>query len=400
MSTTAESPELVEHYQLPTKKDEAWRYAPHDRLADLTFGLTETSAAPAEARAAVPPIDSPRVVLVNGTLDPGASNLTAIPEGVTFADLASAPAGLVDELRSFDHGAPIDGFSARTEAWAIGGSLIRVDSTGVVLHVVDIADPGLGDATNTAAGRVLVDIAPGASATIVETRLGHGTAPGGSSIRTSIRIGEAGHLDHIVLQHFPSEQVHLAAVEVTQAGGSEYRASSFNLGGGYSRVEFHVRLDGEAATAEVSGLYVGHGKDVLDQQVTIVHAEPNCSSRQRFRGVLDDSSRGVWVGGVEVAPGADGTDSEQENDNLLLSRRAEVDTQPRLEILADEVSCAHGATVGQLDEDALYYLRSRGIPAAEAAALLVDGFVGEILDTVDDDALVSWVSDRIGHRRA
>ena len=126
--------------------------------------------------------------------------------------------------------------------------------------------------------------------------------------------------------------------------------------------------------ADLSGLFFGVGEQILDQQITVVHQAKDCTSRQTFRGVLDDASTGVFNGGIDVCPGADGTDAEQSNDNLLLSNRAEVNTQPRLEILADEVACKHGATVGQLDDTALYYLRSRGISADDARRLLINGF--------------------------
>jgi Fe-S cluster assembly protein SufD len=144
-------------------------------------------------------------------------------------------------------------------------------------------------------------------------------------------------------------------------------------------------------------LFFGVGEQTLDQQITVVHAAKDCTSRQTFRGVLDDASTGVFNGGIDVCPGADGTDAEQSNDNLLLSDRAEANTQPRLEILADEVACKHGATVGQLDDTALYYLRSRGIDAAEARRLLINGFADEIVDDVGIEAVRTWITRRLGH---
>jgi Fe-S cluster assembly protein SufD len=128
-----------------------------------------------------------------------------------------------------------------------------------------------------------------------------------------------------------------------------------------------------------------------------VHAQPDCTSRQSFRGVLEDASVGVFNGGIDVLPGADGTDAEQANDNLLLSNRAEANTQPRLEILADEVACKHGATVGQLDDTALYYLRSRGIAAEEARRLLINGFADQVVDEIRNETLRAWVTHRLGH---
>jgi Fe-S cluster assembly protein SufD len=146
-------------------------------------------------------------------------------------------------------------------------------------------------------------------------------------------------------------------------------------------------------------LFFGAGEQILDQQISVVHQAKDCTSRQTFRGVLDDASTGIFNGGVDVCPGADGTDAEQSNDNLLLSNRAEVNTQPRLEILADEVACKHGATVGQLDDTALYYLRSRGINAEEARRLLINGFADQIVDDVGLEAVRNWITHRLGHDR-
>ena len=139
---------------------------------------------------------------------------------------------------------------------------------------------------------------------------------------------------------------------------------------------------------------------MLDQQVTVTHVAEDCTSRQTYRGVLDDESTGVFNGGIDVRPGADGTDAEQSNDNLLLSNRAEINTQPRLEILADEVACKHGATVGQLDETAMYYMRSRGIPADEARRLLINGFADQAVDDVGIETVRAWITHRLGHDHA
>ncbi len=235
------------------------------------------------------------------------------------------------------------------------------------------------------------------SASVVETRIGGGDGFGGSNTRSTITIGKEATLEHIVLQDAPANQVHLDRIEVSQAAGSTFLARSFNLGAGYGRLAYQVHLAGEGATADLAGLYFGFGNQTLDQQITVVHGAENCTSRQSFRGVLDDASTGVFNGGIDVNPGADGTDAEQSNDNLLLSDRAEINTQPRLEILADDVACKHGATVGQLDETALYYLRSRGIPANEARRLLINGFADQTVDLIRFDAVRAWVTTRLGH---
>ena len=249
---------------------------------------------------------------------------------------------------------------------------------------------------NSACSATVVHLGAGSTATIVETRIGGGSSVGGSNSRTTITLDEGATLDHVVLQDVAATHVQLSRIAVSQAASSTYRTSSFNLGASYGRLDYRVHLEGPDATAELSGLYVGNGDQTLDQQITIVHAAPDCTSRQTFRGVLDDESTGVFNGGIDVRPGAIGTDAEQSNANLLLSKRAEANTQPRLEILADDVACKHGATVGQLDEGALYYLRSRGIPGDEARRLLIGGFAGQIVDGVEIDAVREWLAERVG----
>jgi len=204
-------------------------------------------------------------------------------------------------------------------------------------------------------------------------------------------------LDHVLLQDIPATQVHLSRVDVTQQARSTLRARSFNLGASYGRLAYDVHLAGVGAHADLSGLFVGSGEQIHDQQITVVHDAEDCTSRQSYRGVLDDDSTGIFNGGIDVRPGADGTDATQSNDNLLLSNRAEINTQPRLEILADEVGCKHGATVGQLDETAMYYLRSRGIPADEARRLLINGFADQAVDEVGIATVRDWILDRLRH---
>jgi len=397
-TATAAAPEL------PTKRDEAWRYAPHADLAQLTFGPGGASAAvPAELEAQIPVFDGPRIVVVNGIVDPARSELATSITGLTLSTVADVLTTEPESLtRHFPTDAdPVDAFAAFNAQFGRDGAVIRVAAGATIdqpIHVVDLALPGAGH--NTSSTGVVIEIGEGSEATIVETRLGHGTESGGANVRTTITLHDHATLEHIVVQDAPPAQISLSRVDVTQGANSTFRGRSFNLGASYGRVAHAVVLAGAGAHAELSGLYFGFGDQTLDQQVDIVHAAKDCSSRQLYRGVLDDSSTGIFSGGIDVQPGADGTDAEQENHNLLLSDRAEANTQPRLEILADDVACKHGATVGQLDETALYYMRSRGIPAAEARRLLINGFADQVVDHVSIDALRPWIIDRLGHADA
>lgn len=388
--------EKVESLVLPTRRDEAWRYAPHKALAQLTFGPAATpDVVPADVDSQIPAVDGPRVVVVNGVVDASRSRLDTLPDGVQLVSLADASSDLTAGLLDREYDEADDSYSIINRAYGIGGALLKIDGRlDETIHIVDIAVTGSGH--NASSTRVVIEMASGSSATVVETRIGSGDAFGGSNVRTEIALGADASLEHIILQDLPSSKIHIGRVDVVQAAGSTFNAKLFNLGSNYGRVAYFVQLTDEGAHADLSGLYFGFGDQTLDQQITVVHEAKNCTSRQSFRGVLDDSSTGIWNGGVDVRPGADGTDSEQSNDNLLLSMQAEVNTMPRLEILAEEVSCQHGATVGQLDETALYYLRSRGIPKAEARRLLIKGFADQVMDGVENESLRVWIAERLG----
>lgn len=392
--------DVIDH---PTRRDEAWRYAPLGDLGRLSFGPPSESVprVPAGVEEQIPALDGPRIVVVNGVVDDVRSDLTNLPDGLHLSTLADAlndqPEQLADHFdRATDDIA--DAFVALNMAFGRDGALIQVakgHELHAPIHIVYVTIPD--EMTNASCAGVVIHLGEGSSATIVETRIGGGSEFGGSNTRTTITLDDNASIDHIVLQDVPSTQIHLGRIEVTQGAGSKLRARSFNLGATYGRVGYDVHLAGERARADLSGVYFGTGDQTLDQQITVIHEAKNCVSRQTFRGILDNESTGVFNGGIDVRPGADGTDAEQSNDNLLLSNRAEANTQPRLEILADDVACKHGATVGQLDDEALYYLRTRGIPDAEAHRLLIRGFADQTVQAVDIKTLRTWITDRLVH---
>lgn len=390
----------------PTKRDEAWRYAPHAELARLRFGPAAQvpPAVPADVLAQIPAIDGPRIVVVNGVVDHDLSDISSLPDGVHVSSLAVAAdehPELVAAHVGQDSDQLADAFVALNIAFGADGAAILVDAghrIEVPIHLVDIVVADTtpnAEAPNAWCSGAVIHLRDGSAATVIETRIGAGGELSGSNTRTTITLGEGATLEHIVAQDAASTQIQLTRVEVTQQARSVLRARSFNLGAHYGRLAYDVQLAGAGAVAEMSGLYFGFGEQTLDQQITVVHDAVDCTSRQSYRGVLDDESTGVFNGGIDVRPGAGGADAEQSNDNLLLSRRAEVNTQPRLEILTDEVACKHGATVGELDETALYYMRSRGIPESDARSLLVRGFAEQVVEDVDVAALRGWIEHRL-----
>ncbi len=386
---------------LPTRRDEAWRYAPHRDLARLAFGPAPQAVdVPADVLAGIPQLGGPLVVMVNGVVDSELSQLESLPAGLTVHPGGGADGGdsRLAPHTELDAAAPVDAYDALNRSLSGNGVSVLVDAGEQIdppIHVAHLLHPG--DAPNAVCGRVRITLGEASAATVVETHVSVGDLAGGASVRTSIVLEADATLEHLVLQDLSAQQMLLARIEVNQHPRSRLRARSFNLGGRYGRIASQVDLVGEGAEADLAGLYSGSGDQVLDQQPTVVHRAPGCTSRQAYRGVLDDSSTGVFSGGIDVRPGADGTDARQSNDNLLLSRQAEVDTQPRLEILADDIACQHGATVGQLDPTALFYLRTRGMTEDEAGRVLVNAFADQVVEEVRHDAVRDWLSRRLGH---
>lgn len=385
----------------PTKRHDAWRYAPHQQLSALSFGPPVTPAAAVFNPAAqIPVLDGPRIVVINGVVDVELSSTTG-SAGLSLSSLLDARRDQPERIGShFDHGNSeiTDAYMALNLAFGNDGAVVLLDDDVVLdvpIHIVHIGVPD--ETRNASCTGVVIEVGARSSATVVETRIGVGSEFGGSNIRTTVTLGTAASLEHVLLQDMPPSHVQLSSINVHQAADSRFLARSFNLGASYGRAAYNVDLAGPGAYVDLSGLFFGFGDQVLDQQINVIHTAKNCTSRQSFRGVLDDESTGIFNGGIEVRPGADGTDAEQSNQNLILSERAEINTQPRLEILADEVACKHGATVGQLDDTAMYYMQSRGIPATEARRLLINGFADQVVDEVGIESVQAWITRRLGH---
>ena len=385
----------------PTKRHDAWRYAPHQQLSALSFGPPVTPAASVFNPAAqIPVLDGPRIVVINGVVDVKLSSTTG-SAGLSLSSLLDARRDQPERIGShFDHGNSeiTDAYMALNLAFGNDGAVVLLDDDVVLdvpIHIVHIGAPD--ETRNASCTGVVIEVGARSSATVVETRIGVGSEFGGSNIRTTVTLGTAASLEHVLLQDMPPSHVQLSSINVHQAADSRFLARSFNLGASYGRAAYNVDLAGPGAYVDLSGLFFGFGDQVLDQQINVIHTAKNCTSRQSFRGVLDDESTGIFNGGIEVRPGADGTDAEQSNQNLILSERAEINTQPRLEILADEVACKHGATVGQLDDTAMYYMQSRGIPATDARRLLINGFADQVVDEVGIESVQAWITRRLGH---
>lgn len=388
----------------PQRRQEAWRYTSVDRLLQHDFVPAAGTAEPYPniERWQLPRLDAHRVVLVNGRFVPGLSSLGELPPGVTLGGLKQQIAGnpvLPARWLGQAAGEPMHVFNALNTAAMEDGLFIhigrgqRLDRPIEILHLTDAPDAAV-----VAHSRNLVLLEPGAQATLIERFAGMDGSRYFSNGLSEIILQDNAALEHYRLQEESHAAFHLHSLFINLQANSYYRNSGYALGGTWSRTELTVDFLDTAATTELDGLYLAGEQQLSDVHLDIRHGVPGCTSRSRYKGLLHGRGRAVFDGRIVVSADAGKSDAHLHNDNLLLSRNAEVDTKPQLEIHADDVRCSHGTTVGQLDQAQLFYLRSRGIETAEARRLLCLGFAGEILERCGVAPLREWVEAGVSRR--
>ena len=391
---------------LPTAKREDWKYTSLRHLDKVAFDPPAPAGYGGDGLPSLLPLDGParRLVLTEGRFDPALSSIGELPPGVSLEPLAQAirrdPGGLQSYLGRIAHpvGQPM---LALNTALMEDGVVLRVGRGAVLSEPVEVLHlAGRNSAAVACHPRLLVLLEADSRAVLVEHFAGLGQGTYFTNAATEIRLAEGARLDHLKVQAEGPEATHLATTHVWLDRQATFVAFALAQGARLSRNEVRIRLEGEGARCRLNGAYLMRGSQHCDNTTVIEHLKPETSCREVFKGVLDDRSRGVFQGRIVVHRGADKTDGHQLSKALLLSDRAEIDAKPELEIYADDVKCSHGATAGDIDEEALFYLRARGIPEARARALLVQAFLDEALDEVGipalHEALLSRVSDWLG----
>ncbi|MCP3139150.1 Fe-S cluster assembly protein SufD [Pyxidicoccus xibeiensis] len=393
----AEGLAQLEKQGLPTTRDEAWKYTNLAPLAEGTFIPAAEARGAGDLAAVVEGLalpGGPRLVFVDGRLAPELSSVAGLPRGLTLKPLRDAvreDGELLESMLGQRAPAGEHAFTALNAALLDDGALLRL-APGTVSEVpVQLVFLTRGDAPVLASPRILVLAGENSEATLVETYAGvaGGSGPGATFTNavTEVTLEDNASLHHYKLQAESDAAVHVAGLHARQGRDSRFASHAFSFGGVLAHNEVHSAFAGEGGDATLNGLYVGRGSQHLDNRTALDHAAPRCTSRELYKGVLDDRSRGTFHGLIRVRQDAQRTDSRQQNRNLLLSESAQADTRPQLEILADDVKCAHGAAVGRLDAQALFYLRSRGIPRAEAEWLLTFAFAREVVEAVPQAAV-------------
>jgi Fe-S cluster assembly protein SufD len=361
---------------LPGRRDEAWHYTNLRPVAEAEFYQPLNPPVDCAALLARVPSVGPRLVFVDGRFR---ADLSANPSGVTFEPFAMQ--AVFGALARADR----EPLTALNTLLAEDGAVIAVpaNTDGGTIELVSLATDSPGHAT-AFHPRHNIRLATGAQLTVVEIALGEGTYL--HNPVSEIEIAEGATLKHVRLQDESQSAYHLATLYTSIAAGGTYDSFTLVLGGRLARVEMHTELNGPGAVAHLNAAQLLTGAQHADITSVVRHAAPHGTSRQTVKNVLDGRSRGVFQGRIEVARHAQKTDGYQMNQALLLSPDAEIDSKPELEIFADDVKCSHGATVGELDPEQLFYLRSRGISDKEARAILVRAFLTEAIDMVTHDA--------------
>ncbi len=375
--------DYLTRHGLPTTRHEDWKYTDLPRaLAPWWQGLSAPAAAEAVIDAGVLdalrlPLDALRLVFVDGCFHAGLSDAPLDTDGLYAGPLAPLLAAAPDwlTLDAAEQDAPLyHGMNAANGALFADGLAVHVPAGSLErpVHAIFLSREGVASHP-----RQHIHLGRGACATVIEHYASIGDG-GLNNTVSQIRLGDGAELTHYRLQQHGARQVHIGRVHISQGAG-RYAGHAVSLGGQLSRLDLVADLAREGGRCELNGLYMTGGREHADCHTHIDHHAPACISREFFKGVLDGRSHAVFNGKIVVHPDAQKTDSEQSNANLILSRHAEIDTKPELEIYADDVKCAHGATVGQLDPKQLFYLRSRGFSEEAARQALTVAFADEVL---------------------
>ena len=378
----------------PTVREEEWRFTNVAPIASAEFKLAGTEPViitESELAEYLYSDAEHRLVIVNGAFSRALSRVEGLPGGLLVGSLAAAVTEQPEIVQRYfgqlaDFGTRA--FTALNTALAADGAFVYIPDGVVIekpLHLLFISTNG--DAPVMTSARSLIVAGDRTQARIVETFVGARGASYFTNAVTELVAGENAVIDHYKVQEESFEAFHVASMHVHAARSANVSSHSFSLGGKLVRNDVNALLDGDGAECTLNGLYLADGDRLVDNHTMIDHAKPHCPSHEVYKGILGGKARAVFNGKIVVRQDAQKTDAKQTNRALLLSDNASINTKPQLEIFADDVKCTHGAAIGQLDDDAIFYLRARGLTFFEARDMLIHAFAGQILDRVKIDSL-------------
>jgi Fe-S cluster assembly protein SufD len=376
----------------PTRKTEHWKYTPLQGLQKTV--LSSWGQAADAAQDQFIPLDALRLVFVNGVFDAVASTASA-DYLVRFSQANAEQQALIQKHL----GTIVEGerhlFATLNNAWLDDGVLLHVPRNVILDKPVYIVN-----LTNAAASasnqRLLIVLEDNAQAEVIEHYFSSAAEPSGfSNSLTEVQIGAGAQLHHYRLNLEEEQAQHIGAVHVNLQRNARFRGFALALGASVMRVDYQLNHRGPGAELDLQGIYVPRNEQVVDYHTNICHWVPHCTSNEVFRGIVSDAAQAIFNGRIYIHPDAQKTLAELSNKNLLTSNKAQVNTKPELEIYADDVKCAHGATISQLNQNARYYLQSRGLSRAEADVMLSFGFINELLEQIAQPAVHDYLQPRL-----
>lgn len=375
----------------PTRKDEDWRFTNLKELESFqpawSYDLSKDTSFSWDS---IPfsDLDQNRLVFVNGVYSSEHSQILDQSQGVDLMPLSAAiKTGLIraEEMGQYTSDSHQNSFVPLNDALFQDGLFLRVAKNATVNGLIQVLYYTDGASGNVHFPRQVVIMGEGSSATVLEQ---HHSKDGQVTFKNCVSefyIGDRSDFECAKLQMEPESALHFGSYFIQANQESDFRLHSIDLGAALSRNSIKTHLGGSQINGVLNGLYIGKGKQLSDHHMVVEHMQPSCDSHEYFNGILDDQARGVFHGRIFVDQKGQKTDAKQTNKNILLTDDVTIDTKPQLEIYADDVKCTHGATVGQLSEDSLFYLQARGIPRREARRMLIHAFAGEIVERIESD---------------
>ncbi|RUR12415.1 Fe-S cluster assembly protein SufD [Legionella sp. km772] len=390
-SLQAQALKNLERRGFPTRHHEEWKYTSVDALLKQPFNYVEYQIPQGEFQSDLPLAQ--QVLIHNDRVSLDRELLATLPKGLLILPLARALTEQANLIKPYlthileqEHG-----FHALNTALIHCGVVIYIPK-GVCVDTPIVLNHYQDQAQHAVHLRHLIIAEEGSQATIVEQYQGKDETSYFTTTVTELFLGASAQISHYKIQRESKAAFHLGHIAVKQEAHSHFASHSLNLGAALARSDMSIKLQEEHAHCLMNGIYAPTEGQHVDHHTSVYHLVPNCSSEQDYKGILKGRARGVFNGKVIVAKDAQHTNAQQQNKNLLLSTNAEINTKPQLEIFADDVVCSHGATVGQLDEDALFYLASRGIDKVEASQYLIHAFAEDNLRLIPNRELADWMS--------
>lgn len=381
----------------PTRKTESWKYTPLAPLqAEPPTDWADQGTTDCLTQVEAIEVDATRLVFVNGRFC--AEQSSTLPEGVVrFADASASQ----QELISARLGSVVDAerhiFAALSNAWAEDGILIHVprgQRLAKPVYLLNVSTPGAQPLA--ASQRVLVVLEDNAEAELIEHYASTTDAQTGFvNSLTEVIVGPNAQIQHYRINLEQEGLFHVGGVHVNLDRAARFHGFTLAQGSRLKRIDYQVNHRGEGAHLELHGVYLPRNRQMIDYHTTVEHCVPHCTTNEIFRGIVGDSAKAVFNGRIHIHPQAQKTLAELSNRNLLTSATAEINTKPELEIYADDVKCAHGATIAQLNETSLFYLQSRGVSRAEAISMLSFGFINELIDQIPEQAIQAYLRPRL-----